>query len=75
MRFRIEIPRHAMIAMQRRYAGDDGWSTWWTDLGASCRGLQATYHRGYTGPCLIEGDHDDREPVATRLIRELLSEA
>ena len=63
-----------MVAMQRRYPGPDGpaWSPWWTDLADACDELKATWG---DGTCLIEGEHADREPVATRLISELLAEA
>ena len=75
VRFQIEAPRSALIAMQRRYPRADGWSTWWMDLDVACRWLRATYEQGYDGPCLLEGEHEDRQPVATRLISELLDGA
>ena len=79
MRFRLEVPRSALEAMQGRYpASFDAMSGWWFDLAAACDDLCAWWEPSgfWEGQlCVLEGSHEDRHPVACRLVSELLEAA
>jgi hypothetical protein len=78
MRFHLELSEEAAISMQDRYPCPiGGLSGWWFDLVAACTHLEGAWRgegsfTAYTRRLVIDGEHPDRDPVATRLVRELV---
>lgn len=68
MRFRLELPRQALVEMQ----APSGFSRWWSDLADACTGLVAVWSADGRW-VVLSGCHDDRSEVPEALLCELLA--